>query len=113
MEDIKSGSHLMLKWRINFINQIRIMMAKALVNIGSSTTHGGVVSECENTFIINGIAVHLHGMKHYCPKCQAMVSAIAADQSTVVQGRAIVIAGDKTTCGAIFLGNQALVISKK
>ena len=113
MEDIKSGSHLMLKWRINFINQIRIMMAKALVTIGSSTTHGGVVSECENTFIINGIAVHLHGMKHYCPKCQAMVSAIAADQSTVVQGRAIVIAGDKTTCGAIFLGNQALVISKK
>ena len=64
MEDIKSGSHLMLKWRINFINQIRIMMAKALVTIGSSTTHGGVVSECENTFIINGIAVHLHGMTH-------------------------------------------------
>ena len=88
-------------------------MAKALVTIGSLTTHGGVVSEFENTFIINGIAVHLHGMKHYCPQCHAMVSAVAADQSTVVQGRGIVIAGDKTTCGATFLGNQALVISKK
>ena len=88
-------------------------MAKSLVSMGSLTTHRGIVSECENTFIINGIAVHLHGMKHYCPKCQAVVCAIAADQSTVVQGRAIVIAGDKTTCGAIFLGNQALVISKK
>jgi uncharacterized Zn-binding protein involved in type VI secretion len=41
------------------------------------------------------------------------VSAVAADQSTVVQGRGIVIAGDKTTCGATFLGNQALVVSKK
>ena len=88
-------------------------MAKSLVTIGSSTTHGGVVSECENTFIINGIAVHLHGMKHYCPKCQAIVSAIATDQSTVVKGRAIVIAGDKTTCGAIFLANQALVVLEK
>jgi uncharacterized Zn-binding protein involved in type VI secretion len=103
----------MLKWRINFINQIRIMMAKSLVTMGSSTSHGGILSECENTFIINGIAVHLHGMKHYCPKCQAVVSAIAVDQSTVVQGRGVVLAGDKTTCGATFLGNQTLVFSKK
>jgi uncharacterized Zn-binding protein involved in type VI secretion len=88
-------------------------MAKSLVTMGSSTTHGGVVSECENTFVINGIAVHLHGMKHYCPQCQAIVSAVATDPSTVVKGRAIVIAGDKTTCGAIFLANQALVVLEK
>lgn len=88
-------------------------MAKSLVTLGSSTTHGGIVSECENTFIINGIAVHLHGMKHYCPQCQAVVSAIARDPSTIVKGRGVVIAGDKTTCGATFLGNQFLVISEK
>ncbi|OTG95108.1 hypothetical protein B9T24_10170 [Acinetobacter sp. ANC 4654] len=88
-------------------------MAKSLVTMGSSTTHGGMVSECENTFVINGIAVHLHGMKHYCPQCQGMVSSIAADQSTLVKGRGVVLAGDKTTCGATFLANQALVVSQK
>ena len=88
-------------------------MAKSLVTLGSSTTHGGIVSEGENTFIINGIAVHLHGMKHYCPQCHAVVSAIARDRSTIVKGRGVVIAGDKTTCGATFLGNQFLVISQK
>ena len=40
-------------------------MSKALVTIGSMTNHGGIVSECDTTFIINGIAVHLNGMKHF------------------------------------------------
>ena len=34
-------------------------MSKALVTMGSKTTHGGIVTECENSFVINGIAVHL------------------------------------------------------
>ncbi|WP_166168794.1 PAAR domain-containing protein [Acinetobacter sp. SA01] len=88
-------------------------MAKSLVTLGSITSHGGIVSECDSSFIINGVAVHLHGMKHYCPKCQTVVSAIAAEQSTTVKGRGVVIAGDKTTCGATFLGSQFLVVSRK
>lgn len=87
-------------------------MSKALITIGSMTNHGGVVSECDKTFIINGIAVHLNGMKHFCPKCKTVVSAIASDQTTIVNGRAVVLAGDKTTCGATFLGNQHLVVSQ-
>lgn len=87
-------------------------MSKALVTIGSMTDHGGIVSECDNTFIINGIAVHLNGMKHFCLKCKILVSAIASDQTTVVNGRAVVVAGDKTTCGATFLGNQHLVVAQ-
>ena len=87
-------------------------MSKALVTIGSMTNHGGIVSECDTTFIINGIAVHLNGMKHFCPKCKTVVSAIASDQSTIVNGRAVVLAGDKTTCGATFLGNQHLVVAQ-
>lgn len=88
-------------------------MAKSLVTLGSITSHGGIVSECDSSFIINGVAVHLHGMKHYCLKCQTVVSAIAAEQSTTVKGRGVVIAGDKTTCGATFLGSQFLVVSRK
>ncbi|WP_180176526.1 MULTISPECIES: PAAR domain-containing protein [unclassified Acinetobacter] len=88
-------------------------MAQSLITLGSTTSHGGIVSECDSSFIINGVAVHLHGMKHYCPKCQTVVSAIAAEQSTTVKGRGVVIAGDRTTCGATFLGNQFLVVSRK
>ena len=88
-------------------------MSKALVTMGSKTTHGRIVTECENSFVINGIAVHLNGMKHFCPKCRMVVSAIAADQSTTILGRAVVIAGDKTNCGATFLGNQNLTVSAK
>lgn len=94
-------------------DEVEQEMSKALVTMGSNTTHGGVVAECENSFTINGIAVHLNGMKHYCPKCQVVVSAIAADQSTTVLGRAVVVAGDKASCGATFLGNQSLTVSAK
>ena len=87
-------------------------MSKSLVTIGSMTNHGGIVTECDTTFIINGIAVHLNGMKHFCPKCKTVVSAVASDQTTIVNGRAVVLAGDKTTCGATFLGNQNLVVSQ-
>jgi len=86
---------------------------KSLITLGSKTSHGGVVSECKPSFVINGIAVHLNGMKHYCPKCNSTVAAIAADQSTTVKGRGVVVAGDKTTCGATFLPNQSMVGSQK
>ncbi|WP_168377714.1 MULTISPECIES: PAAR domain-containing protein [Acinetobacter] len=86
---------------------------KSLITLGSKTSHGGVVSECEPSFVINGIAVHLNGMKHYCPKCNSTVAAIAADQSTTVKGRGVVVAGDKTSCGATFLPNQSMVGSQK
>lgn len=86
---------------------------KSLITLGSKTSHGGVVSECEPSFVINGIAVHLNGMKHYCPKCNSTVAAIAADQSKTVKGRGVVVAGDKTTCGATFLPNQSMVGSQK
>lgn len=88
-------------------------MSKALITIGAKTSHGGMVTECESSFLINGIAVHLNGMKHYCPKCQTTVTAIASDLSTIVKGRAVIIAGDKVSCGATFLPMQNLTISKK
>ncbi|RKG31096.1 PAAR domain-containing protein [Acinetobacter tianfuensis] len=88
-------------------------MSKALITLGAKTTHGGIVAEVESSFLINGIAVHLNGMKHFCPKCKAVVAAIATDMSTTVKGRAIIRAGDQTTCGASFLPQQQLAVSAK
>ena len=88
-------------------------MSKAFIGLGAKTTHGGIVVEGEPSLIMNGIAVHLNGMKHYCPKCKTTVAAIAADPTTQVKGRGVVIVGDKTTCGATFLPSQNLVVSAK
>ncbi len=88
-------------------------MSKALITLGTKTSHGGMVTECEPSFLIHGVAVHLNGMKHYCPKCLTTVSAIASELSVTVQGRAVVIAGDKASCGAIFLPMQHLTVSHK
>ncbi|MEB6678277.1 MULTISPECIES: PAAR domain-containing protein [Acinetobacter] len=88
-------------------------MSKAFIGLGAKTTHGGIVVEGEPSLIMNGIAVHLNGMKHYCPKCQTMVTAISSDLSITVKGRAMLIAGDKTSCGATFLAMQHLTVSQK
>ena len=46
---------------------------QATITIGDKTTHGGVVTEVDNTFVVQGKPAHLQGMKHYCPKCKTMV----------------------------------------
>ena len=60
-------------------------MSKAFIGLGAKTTHGGIVVEGEPSLIMNGIAVHLNGMTHYCPKCQTMVTAISSDLSITVK----------------------------
>ncbi|AMW78901.1 hypothetical protein AMD27_08435 [Acinetobacter sp. TGL-Y2] len=82
---------------------------QATITIGDKTTHGGVVTEVDNTFIVQGKAAHLQGMKHFCPKCKTMVSAIASNSLVTINGKAMIVAGDKTTCGATFVPGQSLV----
>ena len=41
---------------------------KALITKGCHTDHGGIVQEADNTFLVEGIPVHVEGMRHYCPK---------------------------------------------
>lgn len=81
---------------------------QATITIGDKTTHGGVVTEVDNTFVIEGKPAHLQGMKHYCPKCKSMVSAIASNSLVLINGKAMIVAGDKTTCGATFVPGQSL-----
>ncbi|MEZ2773567.1 MULTISPECIES: PAAR domain-containing protein [Acinetobacter] len=81
-------------------------MSKAFIGLGAKTTHGGIVVEGEPSLIMNG-------MTHYCPKCQTMVTAISSNLSITVKGRAMLIAGDKTSCGATFLAMQHLTVSQK
>ncbi|WP_325780674.1 PAAR domain-containing protein [Acinetobacter vivianii] len=84
---------------------------KALITKGCVTDHGGIVQESDNTYLINGIPVHLEGMKHFCPKCQIMVSTQSSSKGFLMSSnRTIIMAGDKATCGATYLPNQSLVV---
>ena len=50
-------------------------------------------------------------MKHFCPTYKKVVNAISLCRSFLVVGsKTIIMAGDKTTCGAIFLPQQSLVV---
>ena len=84
---------------------------KAIITQGATTTHGGVVSEVFDKFSIDGKKIHLDGMTHYCPLCKTTVSAIGTDSTKIVMGKKMVFEGDKTSCGATFIGNQTLAFS--
>lgn len=86
-------------------------MTKPIITLGSTTSHGGVVSEVDASLTLNGIAVHLEGMSHYCPKCQTTVTAIASGQTPKLKGRTVILQGDQASCGASFIAAQGTVTS--
>ena len=84
---------------------------KALITLGCKTTHGGIITEADSSFLVDGIAVHLEGMKHYCPKCKTISIAQSSGRGFMMVGsKTIIMANDKSTCGAAFIPNQSLVL---
>ncbi|MEG0483219.1 MAG: PAAR domain-containing protein [Acinetobacter sp.] len=84
---------------------------KALITRGCTTNHGGIIYEADDSFIIQGKAVHLDGMKHFCPQCNVISYAIAANTGFMIVGtRTIVGDGDTSTCGSKYIKNQDLVV---
>lgn len=84
---------------------------KALITKGCMTDHGGIIQEADTTFLVEGIPVHLEGMKHFCPKCKTMVAAQSSGKGFLMSsGRTIIMAGDKATCGATYMPNQSLAV---
>ncbi|HAV4975556.1 PAAR domain-containing protein [Acinetobacter baumannii] len=81
---------------------------KPAIVIGNTTNHGGIVSTGDSTYLINGKAAHVEGMTHFCPKCKVTVTALSSSPLVVINGRAIIVAGDKASCGATFLPSQSL-----
>lgn len=81
---------------------------KPAIVIGNTTNHGGIVSTGDSTYLIDGKAAHVEGMTHFCPKCKVTVTALLSSPLVVINGRAIIVAGDKASCGATFLPSQSL-----
>lgn len=84
---------------------------KALITVGCKTDHGGIIILGDSSFLVEGKAVHLDGMTHYCPLCKVQSRAIASNQGfMVVGGKSIVAVGDTTTCGSRYLKISDLAV---
>src|SRR5690606_24143602 len=84
---------------------------KALITVGCKTDHGGIIVLGDSSFLVEGKAVHLDGMTHFCPKCKVQARAIASNQGFMtVGGKSIVAVGDTSSCGSKYLKNSDLVV---
>jgi uncharacterized Zn-binding protein involved in type VI secretion len=84
---------------------------KALITLGCKTDHGGIIVLGDSSFIVEGKAVHLDGMTHFCPKCKVQSRAIASNQGfMIVGGKSIVAVGDTSTCGSKYLKISDLAV---
>ncbi len=50
------------------------------------TDHGGQIIIGDHTFLVEGKAVHLDGMPHFCPKCKIEARAIASNKGFMLVG---------------------------
>lgn len=65
---------------------------KALITVGCKTDRGGIIVLGESSFLVEGKAVHLNGMTHYCPKCKVQSRAIASNQGfMIVSGKVLLL----------------------
>ncbi|MDH1405886.1 PAAR domain-containing protein [Acinetobacter johnsonii] len=84
---------------------------KALITVGCKTDHGGIIVLGDSSFLVEGKAVHLDGMTHFCPKCKVQSRAIASNQGfMVVGGKSIVAVGDTSNCGSKYLKISDLAV---
>jgi len=84
---------------------------KALITVGCMTDHGAVISLGDSSYVVDGKAVHLDGMTHFCPRCKVQSKAIASNQGfMMVSGRSIVAVGDQSTCGSRYLKISDLAV---
>ena len=83
---------------------------KPAIVVGNVTNHGGLIRDGESRWLVDGKAAHLGGMSHYCPKCKVISKAIPDPHSLDIFGKLLIVAGNKSTCGAEFLSDQFLLV---
>ncbi|MCU4580157.1 PAAR domain-containing protein [Acinetobacter gyllenbergii] len=84
---------------------------QAFITRGCFTDHGGKILEGEEIWLVDGKAIHLEGMTHYCPRCKVLSKAIATERGFIqVNGRNPIVAGDVSTCGSRYIKISDLAV---
>ncbi|MBU9368946.1 PAAR domain-containing protein [Burkholderia multivorans] len=85
-------------------------MARAMICVGDTTTHGGRVLEGTATATIDGKAIAGVGHKVLCPQCKGIFPILPATGRRYphqIAGRETAIEGMKTACGATLIASQS------
>ncbi len=88
----------------------RIYMARAMICVGDTTTHGGRVLEGTATATIDGKPIAGVGHKVLCPQCKGVFPILPATGRRYPHnfgGRETAIEGMKTACGATLIASQS------
>lgn len=84
-------------------------MARAMICVGDTTTHGGRVLEGSATATIEGKPIAGVGHKVLCPQCKGIFPILPTGRqySHTFDGRETAVEGMKTACGATLIASQS------
>ncbi|MBU6439684.1 MAG: PAAR domain-containing protein [Betaproteobacteria bacterium] len=86
------------------------MARRALILVGDSTSHGGVVLEGADTDTLNGRAIACVGHRVSCPKCKGDFPIVPDGSGGHVLpwigGLNVAVEGMQTACGATLIASQ-------
>ena len=86
------------------------MAQRALILVGDSTSHGGVVLECADTNTLDGRAIAYVGHGVSCPKCKGdfpiLPDGSGGHVLPWIGGLNVAVEGMQTACGATLIASQ-------
>ena len=78
-------------------------MSNYVCKLGDKSSHGGTIVTASG-FDLNGIPIALDGDLCQCPiKGHGTCKMIASETTVTYQGKAVILVGDKTVCGAVLI----------
>ncbi len=82
-------------------------MASALIRLGDTTSHGGVVIEASGKSFTGNVSIARMGDKVTCPiPGHGTNPIVSGDPTFIVDGQPVAREGDKTACGATLIPSQ-------
>ena len=82
-------------------------MGRAIIRKGDRTSHGGIVIQGVDSFIVEGQPIALIGHAVHCPKCSGTPTIVQDSQvPTSFMGMPVALDGMKTSCGAVLIASQ-------
>ena len=86
------------------------MARRALILVGDSTSHGGVVLEGADTDTLDGRAIACVGHRVSCPKCKGDFPIVPDGSGghvlPSIEGLNVAVEGMQTACGATLIASQ-------
>lgn len=85
-------------------------MGKPVIRMGDPTTHGGLVSEGDESLLVDGKPIAGVGHIVYCPQCKGSFPIVQGMSKFSIMGKDVAVQGMQTACGAGLMATQTTLI---